>query len=129
MSDGHEKECAMSRLLRLSDIDALADHVVQQIILPGSSARSVVRDLVLRMAQQFPGALALSPVLVLAIVAHGLDELFDESVSDSSLKVDLWRMATLLATDVMVLEKDSSTAGSLSRLLEHWQNDDTFFLG
>jgi len=118
----------VSHLLQPSDIDSLAEHVLEQLMLPESSARSVVRDLVLRMAQQFPCAPALYPVLVLAIVAHGLDEMFDGSPVNCLLKVDLWRMATLLATDVMVLEKDSAIIGSISSLLEYWRKDDTFFL-
>jgi hypothetical protein len=112
--------------LQLDDIDALAENVMHQVMAPGGSARSVAGLLVIRMAQHHPTAPALSPVLILAIVAHGIEGLLAEADAPSSTSGDLWRMATLLAADVLLLEAERKA--SVCELLDHWHNSDNFFL-
>ncbi len=118
----------MAYALQPSEIDLLGEFVLERLLAPGGSARKVTRDLVLHMAKQHPTAQALSPVLVLAIVANGLDETLVDAGSPLGTGTDLWRMATLLATDVMTLERDDHPGHSVGELLVHWRESDNFFL-
>lgn len=119
----------MVHALQPSEIDLLGEYVLERLLAPGGTARHAVRDLVVHMAQRHPRAQALSPVLVLAIVANGLDETLAETARPSGTNAsDLWRMATLLATDVMALDHDSSPQHSVAALLHHWRDSDGFFL-
>jgi len=113
-------------LLQPPDIDALAEDVMRQVSAPGGSARSVAGWLVTRMARHHPEAPALSPVLILAIVAHGIEGLLAEADTQKSTAGDLWRIATLLATDVLVLE--AASRATVRDLLDYWDKSDNFFL-
>lgn len=110
------------------EIDSLGEFVLERLFAPGGSARQTARDLVVHMAQAHPFAQALSPVLVLAIVANGLDETLAEAEGSYSMATDLWRMATLMATDVMALEQDTQPRHNVTELLGHWRKSDGFFL-
>ncbi|WP_333826937.1 hypothetical protein [Pararhodobacter sp.] len=118
----------MAHALHPSDIDALGEFVLQRLLTEGGTAREAVRALVEHMSQLFPQAQALSPVLVLAIVANGLEEILGKSVQPETPAADLWRMATLLAIDVMTLERDDAVRRNVVDLLEHWRARDPFFL-
>jgi len=114
--------------LQPKEIDLLGEFVLERLLVPGGSARRATRDLVIHMAREHPCAQALSPVLVLAIVANGLDETLAETDGTAGKATDLWRMATLLATDVMALEHDDTPRCSVAELLSHWRASDGFFL-
>ena len=123
----HSRDADMSHALPPSEIDHLGEFVLERLMAPGGSARHAVRDLVVHMACHHPGAQALSPVLVLAIVANGLDEtLMDPAVPPGTMACDLWRMATLLAADVIALGDDNPPR--VTALLRHWNESDGFFL-
>jgi len=122
------RECEMVHALQPSEIDLLGEYVLERLLAPGGTARHAVRDLVTHMARKHPAAQALAPVLVLAIVANGLDETLADADRMAGTAADLWRMATLLATDVMALEHAACSRRSVSALLTHWQDSDGFFL-
>jgi hypothetical protein len=123
------RECEMVHALLPTEIDLLGEYVLERLLAPGGSARCAVRDLVMHMAREHPHAQALSPVLVLAIVANGLDETLAEVDRPAgTAAADLWRMATLLATDVMALEQEHAPRHSVAELLGHWRGSDGFFL-
>lgn len=118
----------MVHALQPTEIDSLGEFVLERLLAPGGTAREAARDLVLHMAQKHPTAQALSPVLVLAIVANGLDETLVMADGLCATVTDLWRMATLLATDVMALEQGDTSWRSVAELLDHWRERDGFFL-
>lgn len=118
----------MVHALQSTEIDLLGEYVLERLLAPGGTARQAVRDLVTHMAQEYPAAQALSPVLVLAIVANGLEETLADTDLSAGTTSDLWRMATLLATDVMALEHDAPPRRSVAELLGHWRDNDGYFL-
>lgn len=123
------REYEMNHALQPTEIDLLGEFVLERLLAPGGSARHAVRDLVVHMAQRHPRAQALSPVLVLAIVANGLDETLAESARPTGTTAsDLWRMATLLATDVMALDHEAPPQHNVAALLHHWRESDGYFL-
>ncbi|MCC5968437.1 MAG: hypothetical protein JJU15_00640 [Pararhodobacter sp.] len=118
----------MPHALSPAQIDALGEFVLERVMVPGSTPRGAVRDLVFTMAKQCPDTRALAPVLVLAIVANGLDETLNDSASPRSSATGLWRMAALVATDVMAMEGQGNGGRSIADLVAYWHTSDGFFL-
>jgi len=122
--------------LQPAEIDVLVEFVVERILAPETSSQRVVRDLVMRMAQDFPQAPALTPVLVLSIAANGLDETLADTTGRPSPAFNLWRMAALVANDVMAMQNNEpdvhlpgqSAGASVADLAAYWLSVDDFFL-
>ena len=83
-------------------------------------------DLVVRLAMAFPDSRALELTLALASAAEGLDAVIANGAHQANA---LYRMATLIAVDTLVLEVRGWGNGrpiTARHLLMHWQ-DDPFF--
>ncbi len=82
--------------------------------------------LALRLARRFPQARALEVTLTLARAADGLESMLSDGAQDARI---LYRLATLVAVDTLVLEvEDPARSGPIraQHLLAHWRNDPFF---
>lgn len=110
-----------------AQIDALAEFVVVRILEKGACARRVAGQLVEHLAQQTPQAHALTATLVLTIAANGIEETLGAGGTATASARDVWRMAALLAVDVMAMQNARYGARSAADLLRYWRECDDYF--
>jgi len=114
-------------LLNPAEIDELGEFVVVRILEKDTCARRVARELVERIAQEHPQAHALTAALLLTIAANGIEETLGAGDTAAAAR-DVWRMAALLAVDVLAMQRGSAGAHSAADLLRYWRKSDDFFL-
>jgi hypothetical protein len=108
-------------------MDIAFDDKLTTFILEGLDGRGDPQpELVVRLAMAFPDIRALELTLALAAAAEGLDAVIAGGGRVASV---LYRMATLVAVDTLVLEVRGWARDhpiTARHLLMHWQ-DDPFF--
>lgn len=115
-------------MLSPAQIDALGEFVVVRILENGACARRVAGQLVEQIAQQHPQAHALTATLVLTIAANGIEETLGAGGTATASAHDVWRMAALLAVDIMAMQSARPGSKSAADLLRYWRECDDYFL-
>ena len=108
-------------------MEIASDDKLTTFILEGLDGRGDPQPpLVVRLAEAFPEVRALELTLALASAAEGLDAVIAGGTRQANV---LYRMATLVAVDTLVLEvRGDAQTGPIRafQLLDHWK-DDPFF--
>ena len=102
--------------------DAMTTFVIEGLV----GAPAPRPGLVVALADAFPQARALQVTLALACAAQGLEDMLADGLDQAQA---LYRLATLVAVDTLVLEvQDQARQGPIMavHLLAHWRGDPFF---
>ena len=99
-------------VLTAQEIDDLCAFALERLTGRGADPHRAMADLVAHLARTRPEAPALSPILPLALAASALESVLNGDESRQAAQ-GTWRIAALLAAEVLAIQADGAVAPSV----------------
>ena len=105
-------------------IDQLCEFAINFLLSGQGDAKRLAATLVMDSPDRSP----LEVIFVLASAAASIEEVLSGPES-KSVSLDTWRISSLLAVDLHMMQLLGRPTGHCHNLLHYWQTEDPFFLG